>query len=243
MTKDENNDEDSKHQPEPSEEPKPVIKKKKVIVKKKKKKVDTTIPELPKRIELQDAKLNEDKKIEQPPATIEPREDVQLHGLGSIEKPVDLDKLLLSDQTSGILAKIKRKKKIKRKISKAAPRDLNDDLVQNGEMEIDTKPKQNDEDKKFNNTYDDRNKHSESATRTNTPSSKISKDVRLGKIQERGNRSNRRGSRSSSKMSNASVLDGGNMDVNSFIKNMKEIENEKKRYKRDFMSSSKNHSK
>lgn len=73
---------------------------------------------IPDRIEVEGEKENEEKAEVEVPVP-EDKEPIKLSGLQSVDKPVNLDKFLLSDQTNSILRKIKKKKKKKRSAKNA----------------------------------------------------------------------------------------------------------------------------
>jgi hypothetical protein len=235
------------NEPEKSEEPQPPTKKKKKVIKKKKKKVEEEVV-----VEVDgkgdqgiDPKATEATAVTKPTPS-DTKESIQLHGISHIGKPVDLDKLLLSDQTNGILTKGK-KKKIKKKKTKKMPE--NDDgkvksenlagIVVGESHEVGL----NGSGGSSKNTKD--GESSENSARGSSrigstkPISEMSGKKELNQLKGVRGKSTPKNSQKSSKISNASVIDGGDMDVNSFIKNMKQIEDEKNQAKRELMNSSK----
>jgi hypothetical protein len=225
----------------------------------------------PKRIEpvSKEEPQEEEKQIEK--LKIEPKEDIKLHGLTAVAKPVDLDKLLLSDQTNGILKKIKKKRKVKRVKKKISAADVNqtmqplkDDNITNEEKNGES-TKHSEEKTQLNEEILDKKPGSgktectvlngsvNSATKEKlggllTDPKSLTK-VRLKNIKTLKEMSGKKnlGELKSARLSNGtpkrtlnntSIMNGGDVDVNTYIKNIKQIEQEKNQFKRQLMSGS-----
>ena len=234
-------------QPEKSEEP---VKKKRKVIKKKKKKADDETPKPAENVESAqpDAKNDVPESTPDKPEPAAPKDPVQLQGLSNIEKPVDLDKLLLSDQSNGILSKIKKKikKKKTRKVTTNDETDADnrkDDHTDTGigdskEIKLNAGLSNSNESKTGKNasSEDGGTRDASSRLGATTPISELSGKKELREL------SNVRGRSTPKKLhksSRASVISGGDVDVNSYIKNMKQIEDEKNQAKRELLNKTK----
>ena len=193
--------------------------------------------------------------VEAPKA--EPKEDIKLHGFNPVPKPVDLDKLLLSNQTNSILKKIKRKKK---KVKKVKEEDIevqpNGDIIiapnrssvenhRSGEVKI--------EDSKAGSEKGNTSelKSSVNSTKKSILSISVKKIKKLplkdmktieqmsGKRELSQVRTARQSNGTPKKFHNSSaVITGGDTDVKTYIKNMKQLEQEKNKFKRELLTGS-----
>jgi hypothetical protein len=158
-------------------------------------------------------------KIEVKPE--EPHEDIKLHGLDSIERPVNLDNYLLRDQTNSVLNKFKKKKKKKRK--------NNVDETADHESKTGTAPTQ--ESSVDKTTLGELKGVPKKIYERDTDSSVLG-----GSVKSSGKKSSNISNYSSP--NNIPVMSGGDMDVKKYIKTVKDIESEKEQYKRDKNSNS-----
>lgn len=148
-----------------------------------------------------------------------PVEDIKLHGLKSIDMPVNLDKYLLSDQTNSVLKKYKKKKKKKKN---------NGDETADPESKTGTAP-----------TQESSIDKPQLGELKGVPKRNSGRDtgstVLAGSVESNGKRSS---NSSFSNPNNKPIMDGGDMDVKTYMKTIKQIENEKEQYKKEVMSNS-----
>lgn len=149
-----------------------------------------------------------------------PVEDIKLHGLNSLDKPVNLDKYLLSDQTNSVLKKYKKKKKKKK--------NNNGDETADPESKTGTAP-----------TQESSIDKPQLGELKGVPKRGSGRDtgstVLAGSVESNGKRSS---NSSFSNPANKPIMDGGDMDVKKYMKTIKQIESEKEQYKKEVLSNS-----
>lgn len=216
----------------------------------------------------------------QPEPKPKDKDPISLDGIANIETaPLNLDKLLLSDQTNSIL-KSKKKKKKKKKVkanneSEETKEPLDGDIHEKfatipaetpeaakardsskrlGELRIKTKPNSGNTGSTVLAGSFDSNNNNKFGIRTSDSSGKVgeSAKIKVGEItplsllsgkKELGKLKNPRDGtpkrvQNTSRLHNTSVMDGGDVDVKTYIKNINKIEQEKNKAKRELMSGS-----